>query len=163
MARRSFTLRDVRKEDFPQLWRIDRACFAPGIAYSRRELAAYIAHRNAFTLVAELSGAHALKDASNIIGFLIAEHDRRGVGHIITIDVLPESRRSGLGRELMRQAEERLRAAGCTAITLEAAVDNVAALTFYQRLHYAILRTIPRYYNNAVDGLLLRKELTADA
>ena len=163
MARRSFTLRDVRKEDFPQLWRIDRACFAPGIAYSRGELAAYIACRNAFTLVAEMSGGHALKDASNIIGFLIAEHDRRGVGHIVTIDVLPQSRRSGLGRELMRQAEERLRAAGCTAITLEAAVDNVAALTFYQRLHYAILRTMPRYYNNAVDGLLLRKELTADA
>ena len=52
-----------------------------------------------------------------------------------------------------------LRAAGCTSVTLEAAVDNVAALSFYHRLGYSVVRSLPRYYSNGVDGLLLQKAL----
>ena len=48
-----FGLREFRREDFDSLWRIDQACFVPGIAYSRLELAAYIRLRGAFTVVAE--------------------------------------------------------------------------------------------------------------
>ena len=37
----------------------------------------------------------------------------------------------------MAAAEERLRTAGATAIVLEVAVDNLAAVNFYKRLGYS--------------------------
>ena len=91
-------------------------------------------------------------------GFIVAEADR-GSGHIITIDVIAAARRSGVGSLLLRAAEDRLRTAGCRAVELETAVDNVSALSFYKRHGYSVIRTFPRYYSNGVDALVLQKEL----
>jgi len=43
-----------------------------------------------------------------IMGFIVAEA-RRQTGHIITMDVLPEARRAGIGSSLLQAAEDRLR------------------------------------------------------
>ncbi len=48
-----FTLRDYDKRDFEAVFKLDRLCFDPGIAYSRPELASYIEQRRAYTVVAE--------------------------------------------------------------------------------------------------------------
>ena len=159
-----FTLREFRPEDFEVLWSIDQKCFAPGIAYSRRELATYIQRRGSFTVVAEGSSqepgkADASTRDSGIVGFIVAEANRRGVGHIISIDVLPRARRSGVGSKLLAIAEERLRSGGCRAVVLEMAVDNASALSFYKRHLYHVIRAIPRYYSNGMDALLLGKGL----
>ncbi len=153
-------LREFRHQDFNSLWRIDQECFAPGIAYSRLELAAYIRLRGAFTMVAEPLGAG---DESSILGFIVAQANRRGVGHILTIDVPPASRRLGVGSKLLAAAEERLRAASCNSVVLETAVDNAAALAFYKRHRYSVVKTIPRYYTNGVDAFVLEKELLLGA
>ena len=62
---------------------------------------------------------------------------------------------------LLRAAEDRLRGGGSSAVGLETAVDNLAALAFYKRHGYSVIRTWPRYYSNGVDALVLKKELTA--
>ena len=48
-----FHLRDYEKRDFEHLFKLDRLCFDPGIAYSRAELASFIQQRRATTIVAE--------------------------------------------------------------------------------------------------------------
>jgi ribosomal protein S18 acetylase RimI-like enzyme len=48
-----FSLRDYDKRDFELLFKLDRLCFDPGIAYSRPELASFIEQRRAYTVVAE--------------------------------------------------------------------------------------------------------------
>jgi ribosomal protein S18 acetylase RimI-like enzyme len=106
------------------------------------------------TLVAEAKG---------IVGFVVADLDRRGNGHIITIDVLPQARRSGLGTTLMNVVEQRLIAARAKRIYLETAVDNAAALAFYKRHGYAVVGTIPRYYLDSIDALVMEKPLPAAA
>ena len=146
-----FAIRDFKPEDFDTLWRMDQECFPPGIAYSRPELQAYQRHRRSFTLV-----AHETEDGK-IAGFIIA--DNAPTGHIITIDVLPAARRSGVGSKLLRAAEARLRDAGSKAVGLETAVDNVSALSFYKRHGYSVIRTWPRYYSTGVDALVLKKIL----
>ena len=146
-------IRDFRRADFMQMWRIDQECFAPGISYTRVELAHYMARRGAFTLVAENSE----RKRTQIMGFIVAECDGRGLGHVITIDVAAEGRRSGVGSWLMEEAEKRVAAAGCKAIYLEMAVNNTAARAFYEGRGYSILRTLPRYYNNTLDGYLMTK------
>ncbi len=152
-----FTLRDFRPEDFNTLWEIDQQCFAPGIAYSQRELSSYIQRRGAFTIVAENSNH--VHGSSIITGFIVAETGRKA-GHIISIDVLPGSRRSGLGSKLLLAAEDRLRSVGCRTVVLETAVDNSAALAFYKRHGYSVVRVHPRYYSNGVDAFLLGKLIT---
>jgi ribosomal protein S18 acetylase RimI-like enzyme len=56
-------------------------------------------------------------------------------------------------------AEQRLKEAGCRAVFLETAVDNLAALAFYKRHQYFLVKTLPRYYSNGVDAFMLKKEL----
>jgi len=147
-------IRDYRRQDFETLWQIDQACFARGISYTRRELAFHIARKRGFTLVAELDG--------RIVGFVVVDRHRNGQGHVITIDVLPEARRSGLGSRLMAAAEERLRARGCSVVFLETAVDNAAALAFYKRHGYSIVHSVPRYYLDSLDALVLAKQLAPE-
>jgi len=157
-----FALREFRREDFESLWRIDQQCFAPGIAYSRLELAAYIRLRGSFTMVAEPvpeNGAPTIASRARILGFIVAQATRQGVGHILTIDVPPTSQRSGIGSKLLSTAEDRLRATPCDSVVLETAVDNAAALAFYKRHQYSVVKTIPRYYSNGVDAFVLEKEL----
>ena len=150
-----FCLRDARREDFETLWTIDQQCFPPGISYSRLELQAYMHRPRSFTLVAE--SAPPSKAAT--LGFIVAESNSRGVGHIITIDILPQGRRFGIGSRLLTSAETRLRTTKCHAVMLEVAVNNLAAIAFYKRHHYDVLKTIPHYYTDGVDALVLGKRL----
>ena len=161
---RSF-IRPYRPEDFRSLWEIDQACFPPGISYTQFELKSYIRGPSAFTIVAEEQGeqtpapASGKGDPSRIIGFLVAERTVLGRGHIITIDVRDRVRRNGIGSMLLNSAEEQFRLVKCPLIRLETAVDNVAALSFYKRHGYDVIRSIPHYYSNGVDALLLQKNL----
>ena len=157
-----FTLREFKREDFEILWDIDQKCFSPGISYSRLELAAYIRRRGSLTIVADSLDAKG-GTAKQIVGFIVAEVDRRGMGHVITIDVVAAARRSGVGSGLLAAAEDQLRAVRCSGVTLETAVDNLAALGFYKRHGYFLERTVPHYYSNGVDALILRKDLLAQA
>lgn len=146
----AFVIRDFHPEDFETLWRMDQECFPLGISYSKQELKAYIRQRGAFALVA-------CDDAGKVCGFIVALGGP--TGHIVTIDVMGAARRSGVGSLLLKAAEDRLRAEGSRAVGLETAVDNIAALSFYKRHRYSIIRTWPRYYSNGVDALVLKKEL----
>jgi ribosomal-protein-alanine N-acetyltransferase len=157
MGRVQFTIREYRQEDFDTLWSIDQGCFAPGIAYNRYELRVYIRRPGSITLIAESAGRETARPT--VFGFIVAETSPRGMGHIITIDVRAEARRHRVGSALLRAAEERLRSRESRAVRLEAAVDNVSALSFYKRHGYDVVSVIPHYYSNGVDALELEKNL----
>ena len=149
-------IRPSEAEDFETLWKMDQLCFPADQAYSRQELHLYMRRRGAFTLVAE----SAMADAKPVIaGFIVAEAGPRGSGHIVTIDVVSDARRAGVGSKLLEEAERRLLAAGCNVVVLETAVNNASALMFYKRHRYFVEKTVPRYYNNTLDALQMRKDL----
>ena len=100
---------------------------------------------------------------SKIVGFLVAAIRRNKIGHIITIDVLSEARRTGAGSMLLTAAEEHLRQRNCQTIYLETAVDNRSALTFYKKHKYFTVKTVPHFYSNGVDALVLQKDLLSTA
>ncbi len=149
-------IRDYKEGELETLWRIDQECFAPGIAYASEELAYYMRLRGAFTLVADARDDGQRWQA---VGFLVGQRHARGLGHVITIDVLPEARREGIGSKLLGESEERMKAAGCHSVYLETAVDNESALKFYKRHGYFVMKIIPRYYLDKIDALLLGKKL----
>jgi [ribosomal protein S18]-alanine N-acetyltransferase len=146
----ALVVREYKPGDFEFLWSMDQACFPPGISYSRQELRGFLQGRGSFTLVVT-------NETGELQGFIVAHCG--AAGHVITIDVGPDTRRSGVGSLLLQSAEDRMRAAGCRAVGLETAVDNVSALAFYKRHGYHVIRTWPRYYSNGVDALVLKKDL----
>jgi [ribosomal protein S18]-alanine N-acetyltransferase len=149
-------LRDYRPSDFKALWQLDQLCFTPEIAYTEYELQQFIEYPGAFTLVAEDERAR-----PSVQGFILT-HVHKQHGHIITIDVRDTQRRTGLGSRLLQASEDRLRQLEREAVVLEVAVDNLAALTFYKRHGFAIVKTIPRYYSNGLDALKMTKPLALD-
>jgi ribosomal-protein-alanine N-acetyltransferase len=158
-----FAIREFRREDFEALWAIDQKCFPPGISYSQVELLAYMRRPRSFTLVAEcLPDGGGCAHTQGPIGFIVAEAGRTR-GHIITIDVLEHARRSGMGTRLLTTAEARLREMGCIWILLETAVDNTAAMAFYKKHGYFLVKTVPRYYSTGVDAFVLKKDLLLSA
>ena len=149
-------LRDYQPDDFARLMEIDQACFVEGIAYSLREMRHYLSRPLAIRIVGE--------SGNQITGFIIADRFRprrsqQSMGQIITIDVLPEARRTGLGSLLLQAAEEKLREGGCVYASLETAVDNLAALRFYKKHGYTGLKILPNYYLDSIDALLMGKKL----
>jgi [ribosomal protein S18]-alanine N-acetyltransferase len=151
-----FTLRKYRREDFERLLEIDSACFVEGIAYNADEMRYFLSMPSAITLVGVADDA--------IQGFIVADHFRQRrashfMGRIITIDVAPQAQRSGLGTLLLTQAEEELKQASCGYVSLEVAVDNASALRFYKKHGYSVLKVLPQYYLESIDGLLMGKKL----
>jgi [ribosomal protein S18]-alanine N-acetyltransferase len=152
-----FTLRPYRAADFDRLWQIDQRCFPAGIAYTQMELSGFIMRRNAITLVAEFPAD--VTSAHTIAGYAIAQPFRR-MGRIVTIDIVPEARRYGLGSRLILECEARLRLHGCSEVHLETAVDNQPALSLYRKLGYRTMRTLPGYYHaTGGDAYLMAKPL----
>src|SRR5438552_16196975 len=83
-------IRPYQPQDFDELWQIDQQCFAAGIAYSRRELATFINHYHAFTLVAGDGRFH-------IGGFIVAVSDPARAAHSLTFDAIPHAHRTRSG------------------------------------------------------------------
>ncbi len=146
----NITLRDYAPDDFEVLYEIDQECFEPKIAYSRRELRDYLRLNGAACILAEADG--------RIAGFIVTAHER-GVGYVVTIDVLPAYWRQSVGTMLLGEAERRLAANGLRKMELETAVDNVSAIAFWRKHGYRNRGVIKNYYPNGRDAYSLTKVL----
>lgn len=66
-------------------------------------------------------------------------------GHIISLAVLPQQRRRGIGRELLRKAMETPHLKGLQA---EVRRSNLGAQAFYFHMGFRIVGVVPDYYGN---------------
>lgn len=146
------SVRGYEPEDFEAIYRLDQSCYPPGIAYSRYALREFLSLPGARAWVAEEEGQP--------VAFIIARHATRRHGHIITLDVREDRRRQGIGSALLTTAEAWLRGEGITLVRLETAVDNPAAVAFWEKTGYAIIGRLPGYYLSRVDALRMEKELS---
>ena len=145
-------LRTFEDADLEALHQIDQSCFAPGIAYSLPELEAFIRRPSASTWVAEAG--------ERIVGFVVANRGQREAAHIVTLDVLKDLRRGGVGTALMNRAEEWARHEGARFVYLETAEDNTVAQSFYRRRGYQKLRALENYYGEGAAAWLMVKRLS---
>jgi len=153
----SFSLHEFEAADFDALHELDLACYPPGISYSRRTLKWFLALRGAECLVAKNE-----ENRTEVLGFIIAECDGAS-GHIITLDVAPGTRRSGVGTALLNEMELRLAARGVSRVELETATTNEAGVAFWQHHGYRTHGVIPRYYLGRLDAFAMAKNLTNEA
>ena len=91
-------------------------------------------------------------------GFLLAR-DLGGEAEILTLGVLPEMRRAGIGRALLDAAIAEAGRRGLGSLVLEVAADNDAARLLYDSAGFAQVGRRPRYYRRdrePADALILR-------
>lgn len=140
-------IRPFQRQDFFRMVEIDQLCFAPEIAYDRAELHYFLFQIPSCGLV--------LQSDSGLLGFGIAGWSRgkRVIGHIITLDLLPEARGLGYGKLLLRSLEERLIAAGAVRAVLEVDVSNAGAIGFYRAMGYTEKSRLSDYYGRGNDAL----------
>jgi ribosomal-protein-alanine N-acetyltransferase len=144
-------IRDYLPSDFERLYEIDHAAFSEELAYSREELGYFVAARGGRTVVAEEGG--------EIVGFAVGG-GRRGLGHIVTLDVAPQWQRQGIGSRLLAELEAALARQGARAIALETAVGEEGARHFYEKHGYAVVERIRGYYDGRLDAFLMIKRLS---
>lgn len=151
----TWSLRPYAPADFEALYKVDTACFAPGIAYPKRALRTFLRQPGAVRIVAEAG--------QEILGFILVESfavsGEHVQGHIITLDVLPLHRRSGVGSALLEAAELALAERGARRIELETAVDNEPAIAFWKKHKYRTVGVIEGYYLDRIDAYWMQKTL----
>ncbi len=80
--------------------------------------------------------------------------------HIVSIAVLPEHRRKGLGYALMAHALKSGKEVYHVRETyLEVRVSNSPAISLYKKLGYKVVKTIAHYYLDGEDAYLMARPL----
>jgi len=115
-------------------------------------------------LVAETTAddqtGHDHVDASGIVGYVVADtvpNHGRPLGHVKDFAVHPGFRGRGLGKRLLRRALGVLDARGVDSVKLEVRASNDPAITLYEQFGFTHRRTVPNYYDDGEDALILSR------
>ncbi len=93
------------------------------------------------------------------VGFILAR-DLAGDVEILSVGVLPQWRRRGIGRALTDAVVAKAERDGLGSIVLEVATENAAARALYAAFGFVQVGRRPGYYRQAgglADGLILRR------
>jgi ribosomal-protein-alanine N-acetyltransferase len=80
-------------------------------------------------------------------------------GHVVSVAVLPEHRRKGIGEALVAQAMAGMRKYNAKQCFLEVRVTNQEAISLYKKLGFEVTRTIHGYYADGEDAFVMTIKL----
>jgi ribosomal protein S18 acetylase RimI-like enzyme len=146
--------RPYRPEDFDALFAIEVLCFKPPFRFGRWYMRDLLQRRNAAAWIAEESGS--------LAGFAIVEWTEEEVGlaaYIQTIEVAPEARSRGVGRELLARVEGSALHEGADLIWLHVDEQNSVALRLYEAMGYTARDRVEDYYAQGRAALVYCKSL----
>ncbi len=153
-----YSIRRATRDDIDAIAVIEAlSFFSIDEIFTPQQIARLIRNSNAITLVVERN--------AEVVGWATALRRRtlRGItGRLYSIALHPKTRGQGLGEALARAIIHHLHADRCTRIYLEVRTTNDPAIHLYQRLGFAIVRTMPDYYNIDIHAYSMRLDL-ADA
>jgi len=158
LSEAKYTIRMVELKDIPVVMEINMKCLPENYTQSF-----FMQHYRKFPkafLVAEVEG--------KVVGYIMCrvEHGISNFkfaltkkGHVISIAVLPEYRRMGIGYNLMVKGMEALKEYGATEVYLEVRVSNYPAIHLYEKLNYVIVNRIYGYYADGEDAYVMARQL----
>ncbi|WP_307056099.1 GNAT family N-acetyltransferase [Streptomyces achromogenes] len=147
-TRPSLRVRTALEQDMSDIVLLDREVF-PDLPYPyfvlRQLLDAFKEHM------------FVVHDGDRLCGYVLATPPSEGQSWILTLGVAPGMRHRGLGRQLMREALDRLRAEGARTARLGVRPENVTAIRLYISLGFAPDPGGPRsdYFGPGEDRLLM--------
>jgi len=84
---------------------------------------------------------------------------RRKKGHVISIAVLPEYQRQGVGYALMQETMQSMVLYNAKECVLEVRASNTSAVKLYRKIEFEIKRTLRRYYSDGEDAYMMARKL----
>lgn len=153
MPNSSFSVRPVREDDLNEWFRLRKLLWDENDDDDHRsEMMDILSHPESQLVLVADGGS------GNLIGFLeasirpfVEDCHTDHVGYLEGWFVDPEHRKNGVGRELVRNAENWARQKGCTEMASDAEVGNEGSLNAHTSLGYDITSRLVH----------LRKELSA--
>ncbi len=134
--------------DLTALRRLEHVCFEKD-AWPLLDLIAVLSWPDVTKLKAVEDG--------EMVGFVAGDpRPSEGASWIATIGVDPRYQRRGIGRALLRAAEERSK---LPRMKLTVRMSNQAAISLYEKEGYRSVDIWKRYYNDGEDGLVMEKVL----
>jgi ribosomal protein S18 acetylase RimI-like enzyme len=117
-----------------------------------------------FDLIAVLTFPDVIRlkavEKDQMVGFVVGDpRPSQGFSWIATIAVLPEYRRKGIGRSLLRACEAQLKT---PRLRLSVRVTNQAALTLYEKEGYRTLDIWKAYYQDGENAIVMEKPHWSD-
>jgi [ribosomal protein S18]-alanine N-acetyltransferase len=149
--------RPYKADDFATLYAIEVVCFQPPFRFGRRLMERLVETRTGAAWVAEEDG--------KMTGFAIVEWARQGnwlTAYLQTIEMLPEYRGRGAGRELLVRVEQAARKAGAVVLWLHVDEANAPAIRLYESHGFTRTGREEHYYAPGRGALLYRKQLTEE-
>ncbi len=103
--------------------------------------------------------------------YLVAKADGKIIGYvggwcvledadITNIAVLPEYRRQGIGKMLLKRLIIETKKRGSQNIRLEVRESNISAISLYEKFEFIKIYTREKYYENHEDALIMEKKVT---
>lgn len=133
---------------------LHRRCFQVPPPWSAEDFSGFLANPLCFLLVEG--------DAGFLLGRAVA-----GEAELLTLAVLPEARRRGLGRRLVERFLYQARLRGAERAFLEVSAENAAAVALYESAGFVPAGRRKGYYRPpgapAVDALVLQRDLAVAA
>jgi len=80
-------------------------------------------------------------------------------GHVVSIAVLPQSRRKGVAQALISTAIDGMRYYKAKQCYLEVRVTNAVGIALYKKLGFEVSRTVHGYYSDGEDAYVMTKKL----
>lgn len=158
MERREYIIREFKPEDLDAVVKINRICLPEN--YPPSFFLEHHFENPRIFLVAEVDG--------NVVGynmcrleFGLSNVSERFVrkGHVVSIAVMAEYRRMGIGSKLLEEALKRLKECGASEVYLEVRTSNYPAINLYRKMGFKAIRTIEGYYRDGENAYLMVKEL----
>jgi ribosomal-protein-alanine N-acetyltransferase len=148
------TYRDAMALDLPVLVSMEKVLFAdsPWSMGQFKEEFKGVPRTHFFTV--------AVDSNNQIIGYAAVMVPSPGIeADVLTVGVLPEYRKSGIGTAFMEQLENWASDKESNAMMLEVGVENTGAISLYESLGYIKISERKNYYGAGLDALVMRKDL----
>ncbi len=148
MSDQPIRYREGQETDLAALLELDNVCFPGKPRYSEDEMRYFAFSSDSAAIVAEAD--------SRLAGFVVIKFFGLRHGDVVTLNVATLMRRRGIGRELMRRAEQWIAARSVPRMLLEVDADNAAALALYEQIG---LKEIRHYEHEGRERFVLEKIL----
>ena len=155
----TFKLRKFEPNDLQSVMQINRVCLPENytdlffIDLHERFPEAFIVAEEDGKIVGYIMGRIEVGLSNLGLGGLIRK------GHVVSIAVLPQSRRKGVAQALINTAMDGMRYYKAKQCFLEVRVTNNVGIALYKKLGFEVSRTINGYYSDGEDAYVMSKKL----
>ena len=133
-------IRWLIRRDMPAVLEIEAASFE--FAWTEEDFICCLRQRNCIGMVAEVAG--------KVVGYMIYELQKSRL-RILNFAVHPDSRRGGVGRQMVRRLIDKLSQQRRTEIVLEVRETNLPAQLFFKGAGFRAFRVVRDRYDDTTE------------